>query len=372
MKYSLITGGTGFLGSALALELLRYTDTSVILLGRAAATEDPTARALRVLTEAASDYGLPPRFVDQNRARIFVEEGDITDPDLHVPAVDIANVWHCAASLRYLDRHRESIYAVNVAGTRNLLNALRRSNIGTFHYISTAYVSGRNTGKIPEALAPDTTATNNVYESSKIEAENLVAAETSMHTRIWRPSIVVGHSHTMATRSDFGVYGFHTQLLRFTRLMQRYWPGDHSIPLRVLADRYTPINLVPIDQVVRQTVTLTARGVAEPVVHLTNQTPPTVGQVMDILFDELGLTPPDYVDNYEDLRDRDRRLNKGLDFYRSYISGHKEFLQSAAATVSTPLRCTFSEWNIRRMFRAAQPSAINPRPVPATTTVARS
>jgi nucleoside-diphosphate-sugar epimerase len=185
---NLVTGATGFLGSALALELLARTDERVALLVRDSAVP-PADRVVAALHRAAQDHGYPEDFVDRNRGRLDVVAGDLdADPTGAAPALGpVARAWHCAASLRYEDSHRDEIWHTNVEGTRKALELARRCSAAEFHHISTAYVAGTRKGIVPEVPvdAPAAAPTNNAYETSKVGGEQLVGAERAMRTRIY-------------------------------------------------------------------------------------------------------------------------------------------------------------------------------------------
>ena len=237
---NLVTGATGFLGSALALELLARTDERVALLVRDSAVP-PADRVVAALHRAAQDHGYPEDFVDRNRGRLDVVAGDLdADPTGAAPALGpVARAWHCAASLRYEDSHRDEIWHTNVEGTRKALELARRCSAAEFHHISTAYVAGTREGIVPEVPvdAPAAAPTNNADETSKVGGEQLVGAERAMRTRIYRPSIVVGHSHTRETASNTGLYGFLSGLVRFRRMAQRRLGIDpEELTISLVAD----------------------------------------------------------------------------------------------------------------------------------------
>ena len=66
---------------------------------------------------------------------------------------------------------------------------------------------------------------NNYYEISKAQAEELVEADTRFGRRIFRPSIVIGHSRTLGATNFTGMYGFLRKLEVFHGLMQRTQAG---------------------------------------------------------------------------------------------------------------------------------------------------
>jgi nucleoside-diphosphate-sugar epimerase len=223
---------------------------------------------------------------------------------------------------------------VNVEGTKRLLDIATGCGADIVHYISTAYVAGTSAGIIPEARVPRETRANNVYEQSKIDAESAIFDHRGITAQILRPSVIVGHSTKHHALSDFGVYGFLGQLATFYRRISRTAEfGEEQ--LSVIAEPEQPLNIVPIDLVVAQAVQLSTES--SEVVHLTNDTPPTVAQVIDAIFDAAQVPRPRYVAPGTDLTAADLLLNRALDFYNSYIKGHKIFAQRA------PLKYEYDE-----------------------------
>jgi long-chain acyl-CoA synthetase len=111
-----------------------------------------------------------------------------------------------------------------------------------FGYISTAFVAGRYPGVFREDALEARQRFRNTYERTKFEAEQMVRWRGGdLPVTVVRPSIVVGHSASGATR------GFNVV----------YWP------LKLYADRVfryaparpdLPVDLVPVDFVARGTV----------------------------------------------------------------------------------------------------------------------
>jgi len=339
VKAHLVSGATGFVGGALVLELLQATEAPVVCIVRDSGRHDPRHRLLTGLESAAAAYQLPSTLVADNRHRIHVSVGDITGPvdAITLPGMPIGEVWHSAASLRYEDRHKAEIFTTNVGGTRTIVDLTRRSGAHTLNHISTAYVAGRMTGRIREEIHPGERPTNNLYELSKIEGEGLVtAASSDFAVRIFRPSIVIGHSKTYAATNLTGMYGFIRELLRFEAQVSRRLGSFLTMrQVRILADPDAALNLVPIDDVVRQAVAVSQAGCQAPVIHLTNATPATVGAVLTVLFRRLGLRAPTFVDSSDHFSSIDAEFDKGINFYGSYLAGHKEFDQRAAAAIGT-------------------------------------
>ena len=179
------------------------------------------------------------------QGRVSLRRGDVRAPDLGLgrdaptllAGCDI--VVHCAADTSLAgDGHA----AVNVGGARNLVALLAATPAapGLVH-VSTAYVCGARSGPIAEA--PCSATGTNAYETSKAEAEQLVAA-SGVAAVIARPSIVVGRWRDGGISRFENIYG----LLKLV--------GEGRIRELPVAPGAT-LDLAPIDHVVGGLVDLT-------------------------------------------------------------------------------------------------------------------
>lgn len=326
-KRHFVTGATGFIGGALALELLAETEDDVVCLVRAGGQPEAERRLQHGLRAAARAYeraDLAEAIARRCRAIV----GDITRPMCgadwsSVGAID--EVWHAAASLKYLERHAAEIRRSNVDGTRHVLELARRLDAPLFNYVSTAYVAGGRTGEIREELAEASTPTNNYYERSKIEAERMVV-EAPMRFRILRPSIVIGHSRTYATSSSFGIYGAFANIVRFQRRVRDRLGGYlRHYRAQLLGQQETRANLIPVDRVVRSAVLISRADPEARIFHLSNASPPTVMEACVVGFALLGLREPQLVPTTASFTALDKVLDRGMDFYASYMKQPKSF-----------------------------------------------
>ena len=223
------------------------------------------------------------------RGRVRVLAGDITREDLglgrtRVSKGEITEVYHLAA-VYDLGVGRDLATLVNVGGTRNLL-AFARScpRLKRFHYMSTAYVSGRTPGEFTEADLDRGQAFNNWYERTKYLAEVVVRREMrrGFPATIYRPSIVVGESGTGATRKYDGLYFIIRWLLRQPRVA--------IMPVAGAATQ-VEFNAVPLDFVAAAVAYLGALPGSEGrVYHLTDPRPLTVAEMLDELARTLRRT----------------------------------------------------------------------------------
>lgn len=333
-----VTGATGFVGSALVLELLARTPGTVHCLVRPG-TEGAPTRLRRALHAAAEAYDADEHVVRAIDERCHAVAGDVEKEGCGAEVGSLAcdQLWHVAASLRYENRYIDEIRRVNVDGTRHTLELAARLGIRHFNHVSTAYVAGGASGHILEVPAGPDSPTNNLYEQSKIEGEALVVAAHGFARRIFRPSIVIGHSRTLGATTFSGMYGFIRNLFILKRLMERTQKGLlERKPLMLHADAEAEVNLVPVDRVVANAVeialsTEAASGDSPPeYYHLTNPIAPTVGATIDVIFDTLGLPAPRYSSQTKSSDWLDTKVDRRIEFFRSYMAGFKTFDRSNA------------------------------------------
>jgi nucleoside-diphosphate-sugar epimerase len=345
----LITGATGFIGAALTLELLHQTDAQLVCLvrpnNRVSTVQSRLQKSLSTAAEAYGHEELLPEI--ERRCRAL--SGDILQPlcgEAAKALETVSEVWHCAASLQYEDENERAIFQHNVLGTKNVLNLAARLRALKFNYVSTAYVAGTRTGTIMEHLPSTDTVTNNPYEKSKVTAELLVAASRGLHTRILRPSIVIGHSRSRAATSFTGLYGFIRELSTFKRRVARRLGGYLSHrALRILADDQVSVNLVPVDVVASNAVRISRSNSTACIFHLTNDFQTAVGESLRMIFSELGLRSPRFVTSRLEFTSLDEVLDRQIRFYESYLCNAKVFDTTNTRSIVGPVA---SQWPLGR------------------------
>ncbi|HEY3413524.1 MAG TPA: SDR family oxidoreductase [Armatimonadota bacterium] len=195
----LVTGGTGFLGSHIAVALLR-AGYRVTILARSSRRLSARDRVAQIVDW----FGLD----SESRGRLDVAEGDILDPGWAAAALGgqagpgaIDEIVHCASNTAFAERKRAEIEAANVGGLKNVLDFAAKSGCCYFHHVSTAYVAGRRTGLCREDWVESGEFTN-VYEETKARGEILAREACGLHgirLNVYRPSIVYGDSRTGRT-----------------------------------------------------------------------------------------------------------------------------------------------------------------------------
>lgn len=167
----LVTGATGFLGSALVTELVRQKQVVRVL-----ARDEQKARA-------------------QCGDAVTIIRGEITDVEQVARAVDgVSIVYHLVGKLYHPSIPAKLYQLTHVEGTRILLNACKgQSQLQRIVHCSTTGVHGV-TGKTPAAEdAPF--APTNPYEATKLQGELLALKAYKEHglpVSVVRPGLVYG------------------------------------------------------------------------------------------------------------------------------------------------------------------------------------
>lgn len=292
----ILTGAAGFLGSHILLNWLsRHPTSKVLCLVRRTDQHSSRERIVHALARAVyeSDAAVDPLDLIH---RVETLEADLTDPAWRdtpefrhwIAHSDGFEVIHSAANLSYLEENREQVLATNITGTENLFRAFAgMPGFQTFNYISTAYVAGSREGDIVEALADRPESFNNAYEESKWAAERVVrdlAVQHAIGYRIFRPSIIIGHSKTHRISSTTGFYNVIQSLVRLRKL---YSSPQDVIAVPVPANRNAELNLIPVDFVVLEMLDVIASGTSslDKIFHLTNERPISLADLF------LGVAP---------------------------------------------------------------------------------
>lgn len=201
----LLTGVTGFVGGALAVELLRAGHQLAAVVR---ARDEDAARA-RVVESLA-------RFIDVDAARSAASAMDLVVGDLgevetyrHALFDRLTHVAHAAGCTSFAAR--AEVWRTNVEGSEMLARRLRDAPaLRRFLHVSTAYACGEvSTPVIHEDDAPRPGRRYvNEYSRSKAEAE-LRLAELGLGERlvVARPSIVIGHTR-LGVRPSSSLFWF--------------------------------------------------------------------------------------------------------------------------------------------------------------------
>lgn len=167
----LVTGATGFTGGALAKALL------------------DKGHSVRALVR-------PTNPLKGQRAGLTSYFGDLTDArsvDQAVEGVDV--VYHIAAAYRE-SLPESALFAANVAGTRNVMEAARRYGVKRVVHCSTGGVHGHIDNPPADENAP--LKPGDAYQRTKLEGERLVQRyiDNGLPATIFRPIGLYGPGDT--------------------------------------------------------------------------------------------------------------------------------------------------------------------------------
>ena len=269
MKY-FVTGATGFIGKRLVRALLARRGAVVHFLVRPG-SEGKLA--------ALYDYwGL----AKGSRARAVAVTGDLTQGRLGVAAEDIKalkgqidHLYHLAA-VYDLEADAASQVAVNVDGTRHMVEFARAIAAGHVHHVSSIAAAGMYEGVFREDMFEEAEGLEHPYFMTKHESEKIVRTECRQPWTVYRPAAVVGDSTTGEMDKVDGPYYFFKLIQRMRQILPPWMP---SVGLE--GGR---INIVPVDFVVEALMHIShqAGRASGQCYHLVDPEGHRVGDVLDI------------------------------------------------------------------------------------------
>ncbi len=235
-----ITGGTGFLGTALAERLLRsIPDCEVALLvrpGRRGAGDRVRREILRnnCFDRLRSELG--DRFDEEMDRRVLVMSGDVGVDGLGLDAAGEETltscqiVIHSAAAVSF-DSPLDSAVEINLLGPSRVastLNRLHESSDQKPHLIavSTAYVAGSRRGPAPEATLDNTPWSTEVAWRPEVEAARRARADADAASR--DPKMLAKFNRR--ARSELGAAGSPLLAGKAEKLREE-WVKDRMVEI---------------------------------------------------------------------------------------------------------------------------------------------
>ena len=250
---SLITGGTGFIGSRLALRLLE-AGNEVSVLGQ--------------VNNSAEEENL----VEIKEAGADVIIASITDVGVVTEATSgIDYVFHLAAAQHEMNVPDQLFWDVNVEGTKNLLNASLAAGVKRFIHGSTIGVYDpdlRGTIDEQSPLRPD-----NIYGITKLEAEKVV---TSFQEKL--PVVIIRISETYGPGD---------------RRLLKLFRGIKSGMFFVIGAGKNIHHLLYIDDLVEGLIRAGREDdVTGRIITLSGKEPLSTNAMVRTIAQELGVNPP--------------------------------------------------------------------------------
>lgn len=171
----LVTGATGFLGSEVALQLVRGGQSIRC-----------TKRNSSVIPEILKPHAAKIEWVDADLLDLFTLED---------ASQGVTQLYHCAAWVSLKEADKEPMIRTNIAGTANLVNLCLQENIRMVHVSSVAAVGlAKPAEAITENHHLDLATETDGYAISKLESEMEVwrGVAEGMDAVIVNPSIILG------------------------------------------------------------------------------------------------------------------------------------------------------------------------------------
>lgn len=226
----LITGGSGFLGSAIVEELLSESNLKSKVEIRVLDIKSPTADWLKDIS--------------------FIN-GDIQNKSLVSEAcknVDV--VIHAAAIIDWGTRTEKEVLDINVGGTENILAACHENKVQCMVYTSSldAIFPGKSLRNIDETIPYPQTPVN-AYCKSKHMAELLVkkANGAKLKTCILRPADIYGENdpYHIGSLINMAKNGFYIRLGNGKSICQHVYVRNmayaHVLVAKALMDHNSPV-----------------------------------------------------------------------------------------------------------------------------------
>jgi thioester reductase-like protein len=266
MQY-FVTGATGFIGKRLVKTLLARRGATVYFLVRPG-SESKVADLL--------DYW------GVSKSRAIAVAGDLTAKKLGVAAEQIKalkgqidHLYHLAA-VYDLSADAESQVAVNVDGTRNMVEFAKAIDAGHVHHVSSIAAAGLYEGVFREDMFDEAEGLDHPYFMTKHESEKIVRKECKRPWTVYRPAMVVGDSRTGEMDKIDGPYYFFKLIQRMRQILPPWFPSVGIEGGRV--------NIVPVDFVVAALdhISHAKAELAGRCFHLVDPVGYRVGDVLDI------------------------------------------------------------------------------------------
>ncbi len=269
MEY-FVTGATGFIGKRLVKKLLERKGSTVYFLIR--------AQSAGKVADLHDHWGLTTA---KAKARAVPVHGDLTSQKLGVSAADIRHLkgriahLHHLAAVYDLGADEDTQAAVNIEGTRHMVEFAQAIEAGHVHHVSSIAAAGLYEGVFREDMFDEAEGLDHPYFMTKHESEKVVRKACKLPWTVYRPAMVVGDSTTGEMDKIDGPYYFFKLIQRMRQILPPWMP---SVGLE--GGR---INIVPVDFVVNALDHISHQpATASRCFHLVDPVGYRVGDVLDI------------------------------------------------------------------------------------------
>ncbi|MFY8135208.1 MAG: SDR family oxidoreductase [Aquimonas sp.] len=268
-----VTGATGFIGRHLVSNLLKRKGTIYVLVRKSSQAK---------LKDIGERMGW-------DMARVLPVTGDLSKAKLGISPAQlkamtgkVKHFFHLAA-IYDLAASAEAQIGPNVDGTRHALECAEAIGAKTFHHTSSIAVAGLYSGVFREDMFAEAENLDHPYFRTKHEAEKVVREHCRIPYRIYRPSMVIGHSKTGEIDKIDGPYYFFTLIKKLRSLLPPWMPT-----MGIEGGR---MNMVPVDYVADAIDHIAHKpGLDGGCFHLTDPAPRRIGEVLN-LFARAGHAP---------------------------------------------------------------------------------
>ena len=297
-----ITGVTGFVGSAIACQLLK-SGHSILAVSR---NDKSGERSISSIKDAWLGF----EYSEQDFDESLIEVISIDFENLEtIPLSLISNLdafWHVASDMAYSSRRFIRSFQQNVTNTAALHRFLadNAKQMQRFYYVSTAYTGGFGSEDLIKESLHIAPKVDNIYQALKWTAELTLTTQSKAYdlpVSVYRPSIVVGHSKNgYRANSEFGLYGF----IKAAYIAAK----NKSKAVRFNVNKNAELNIIPIDYLANWACQLTDRPASKEVeiFNAVSSVSPTNEEICRVIQKHVGIET--YIS--EPKNSTDRLINK--------------------------------------------------------------
>lgn len=259
-----VTGATGFIGRYLVSNLLKRKGNVHVLVRKS------SIKKLNAIGEQ----------MNWDMKRIVPVTGDLSKPKLGLTAAQctalkgkVQHFFHLAA-IYDMSADAESQKIANIDGTKHALELAAVIKAGCFQHTSSIAAAGLYPGVFREDMFDEAEGLKDPYLKTKHESEGMVRNQTAVPYRIYRPSMVVGHSKTGEIDKIDGPYYLFTLIKKIRQTLPQWVPT-----LGIEGGR---INVVPVDFVADAMDHIAhKKGLDGQCFHLVDPEPMRFGELMN-------------------------------------------------------------------------------------------